>query len=87
VLGWQPAHDRRSPAAARRRSSSPSAAAIAAPGALPIAVLVPGFDARKGLTATPAWRPPDGVPQLAIAARSDVPVDFRRAALVDRARC
>jgi len=80
VLGWQPAQ-----IVFTSRGPAPFELAFGrrdvAPGALPIAVLVPGFDARTGLTADAGVATADGVPQLGNRSALGVPVDFRRAAL------
>ena len=80
VLGWQPAE-----IVFTTRGAGPFEIAFgrrdAAPGALPIAVLVPGFDARRGLAASAGVAAADGVPQLRNRSALGVPVDYRRAAL------
>jgi hypothetical protein len=80
LVGWQPAEivfASRGPApfqlAYGRRDANP--------GALPIAILVPGFDARRGLGPDAAIATPAGAPQVGSRTALGLPVDFRRIAL------
>ena len=80
LIGWQP-----SEIVFASRGPGPFELAFgrrdATGGALPIAVLVPGFDARTGLAVDAGVAAPDAAPQVGNRSALGAPVDFRRAAL------
>ena len=80
LLGWQPAE-----IVFPLRGNAPFELAFgrrdATPGALPIATLVPRFDATRGLPADAGRATPDAVPQIGNRSALGTAVDFRRLAL------
>jgi len=80
LLGWQPAE-----IVFPLRGTAPFELAFgrrdATPGALPIATLVPRFDATRGLPADAGRATADALPQVGNRSALGTAVDFRRVAL------